>query len=354
MSIDALMTPEDEPSGGKHARRRRGRGFKVVAGLAVTVLLLTGAAVGLVFERQSHFDGNIERIPDVFPTQMQRAAPTEGENWLMLGSDRRSAEGTTGLGADADTWEYGAQRTDSILLLHIPKDRKNLYVVSFPRDSYVAVPDYGKTKINAAFSYGGPPLLIETIENLTKVRIDHFSILDFEGFKGMTDALGGVDVNIAQTVTDTHRNVTWKAGRNHLNGEQALLFVRQRYNLPNGDFDRIKRQQAFLKAIMTKAANSGTLTNPFKLNKFLESATKAVTVDQSVSASSLRSLALSMRGIRPANVRFLTVPVKGTGMVKGQSMVFLDPARATPLYDALRTDTMSAYQGTPNKVDQVR
>ncbi|MEO5873967.1 MAG: LCP family protein, partial [Streptosporangiaceae bacterium] len=201
----------------------------------------------------------------------------------------------------------------------------------------------------------------KTLEKLTKVRIDHFSILDFAGFATMTDALGGVDVQIGKTVTGTEagtdQDITWKAGRNHLDGGTALAFVRQRHGLPDGDLDRIKRQQAFLKALMSKAIQGGTLRNPLKLNAFLDAVTRSVSVDSSISGSKLRSLAFGLRGLGPSDVTFMTVPVAGTATVKGQSIVRLRTAEAQELYGALREDQVDDFltkPGRANSVDRVR
>jgi LCP family protein required for cell wall assembly len=222
----------------------------------------------------------------------------------------------------------------------------------------VPIQGHGNAKLNAAFSFGGPPLLIATIERLTGVRVDHFAILDFEGFQSMTDALGGVDVRVARTVRDPARQVVWPAGTHHLDGARALDFVRQRHNLPGGDLGRIKRQQAFLKALAGQAVDRGTLANPLKLNAFLEAATKAVSVDESLTISRLRSLAVQFRSVRASDIVFVTAPVAGTGTEGRQSVVYLDRAKGQPLYRALRTDAVEGYLagagGTLNKVDEVR
>ncbi|MES9538710.1 MULTISPECIES: LCP family protein [unclassified Actinomadura] len=329
--------------GGGETRRKR-RWPRVLIAVGVFLALVVAGIGGLVWQRQSSYNGNIDRIKGVMPDDGARrpGKNVEGtENWLLVGSDSRADSATTGEGNQV--WKPGQQRTDTIMLLHLPADRKKAYIVSFPRDSWVEIPGYGAQKINAAFSFGGPKLLIETMENLTGVRIDHFGAIDFEGFKSMTDALGGVTVNIKQSVYDPARKKRWEAGRQKLNGDDALLFVRQRYNLPNGDFDRIKRQQAFLGALAKQAADRGTLSNPLKLDRFLSALTKSISVDEGVSAGDLRSLALSMRGIRPSDVMFMTLPHKGTGMRKKQSVVFLDGPKAKTLFEAVKTAKMQEY-----------
>ncbi|TYK51173.1 LCP family protein [Actinomadura decatromicini] len=325
-------------------RRRKRRWPRVLIAVGVFVALVVAGLGGLVWQRQSSYNGNIDRIKGVMPDDdARRPGPNvEGtENWLLVGSDSRADEQTTGEGNQV--WKPGQQRTDTIMLLHLPADRKKAYVISFPRDSWVEIPGYGNQKINAAFSFGGPKLLIETMENLTGIRVDHYGAIDFEGFKSMTDALGGVTVNVKQSVYDPARKKQWTAGKQKLNGEDALLFVRQRYNLPNGDFDRIKRQQAFLGALAKQAADRGTLTNPLKLDRFLSALTKSISVDDGVSGGNLRSLALSMRGVRPSDVMFMTAPHKGTGMRGKQSVVFLDGTKAKGLFEAVKTARMAEW-----------
>ncbi|MFD0903969.1 LCP family protein [Actinomadura sediminis] len=329
-------------SGDNDGTPRKRRWPRVLIAIGVFVALIVAGLGGLVWQRQSSYNGNIDRIQGVMPEANRPGPNVAGtENWLLVGSDRRSDEQTTGEGNEA--WKPGQQRTDTIMLMHLPADRKKAYLISFPRDSWVDVPGYGKQKINAAFSFGGPKLLIQTIEGLTGVRIDHYGAIDFAGFESMVDALGGVTVNIKKSVYDPARKVNWEAGPQELNGEEALLFVRQRYNLPNGDFDRMKRQQALLRALAKKSADSGTLTNPLKLDRFLSALTKSISVDEGVSGGDLRSLALSLRNVRVSDVTFLTTPYKGTGMVQKQSVVFLDPPKARVLFESVKSADMAQY-----------
>jgi LCP family protein required for cell wall assembly len=325
-------------------RQRKRRWPRVLIAVGVFVALLAAGIGGLAWQRQSSYLGNIDREKNVMPGEGPNRPErnVEGtENWLLVGSDSRAEGATTGEGNDV--WKPGQQRTDTIMLLHLPADRKKAYIISFPRDSWVEIPGYGKQKINAAFSFGGPKLLIETLEGLTGIRIDHYGAIDFEGFKTMTDALGGVTVNIKQSVYDPARKKQWTAGRQKLDGEEALLFVRQRYNLPNGDFDRIKRQQAFLGALAKQAADRGTLTNPLKLDRFLSALTKSISVDDGVSGGHLRSLVLSMRSVRASDVVFMTLPFKGTGTRAKQSVVLLDPAKSKQLFEAVKSARMAEY-----------
>jgi LCP family protein required for cell wall assembly len=358
MSVSAhggSLKPEDPP----RAPRRRLL-IRVLLAAAAAAVLLVGGMTGLFLERQRAYDRNIQRVPGAFPAEADRPphAPGRAQNWLLVGSDRRAAQGSTGGDAGEPLWRYGAQRADTIILVHLPADRGRVYLVSFPRDAWVPIQGHGNAKLNAAFSFGGPPLLIATIERLTGVRVDHFAILDFEGFRSMTDALGGVTVRVTRTVWAPAQKVVWPAGTHHLDGARALDFVRQRRNLPGGDLGRIKRQQAFLKALAGQVVDKGTLVNPLKLNAFLEASTRAVSVDESLTISRLRSLALQFRSVRAGDLVFVTAPVAGAGTEGRQSVVYLDRARGRPLYQALREDTVDGYlagTGDPvNQVDEVR
>lgn len=347
--------------------RRRGRIVRALVGLGAIALILVAAVAGVGYGLARHYDANIERVPNVFspvpggsprPTEPPTASGQSGTNWLLVGTDARTGVPTTGEAAGTSLWEPGRQRADTIMLVHIGPDADKIQLISFPRDSWVDVPGHGKAKINAAFSYGGPALLIATVEQLTGVRIDHFAAVDFRGFTAMVDALGGVDVTIAETVYDPANDKLWRAGTHHLDGEEALLFVRQRYGLPDGDFDRIERQQALLESIMEKVTSTSTLANPLELHRFLEALTNSVSVDTGVDAGMLRSLALRLRDLSAGDVTFMTVPVAGTGNEGGQSVVYLDEARARRLYEAVRENRVPAYLdnngGQANEVEVVR
>jgi LCP family protein required for cell wall assembly len=358
-----MRVPDHDQSPGPDTRSRGPRGrllIRVLVAVAAAAMLLVVGTAGLFLERQRAYDRNIRRIPGAFPAESARPAraPGRAQNWLLVGSDRRADRATTGRDATQPLWRYGAQRADTIMLVHLPANRDRAYLVSFPRDAWVPVQGHGNAKVNAAFSFGGPPLLIATIERLTGVRVDHFAILDFEGFRSMTDALGGVDMQVTRTVWAPAQKVLWPAGTHHLDGARALDFVRQRHNLPGGDLGRIKRQQAFLKALARQVVDGGTLTNPLKLNAFLEAATKSVSADESLTTSTLRSLALQFRSVRPGDLVFLTAPVAGMGSEGRQSVVYLDRAKGQPLYRALREDTVEGYLAevgdAVNQVDQVR
>ncbi|WP_143591470.1 LCP family protein [Thermoactinospora rubra] len=314
------------------SERPRTRRRKLLIVTALVLLVPLAALTILAFERQYTYNSNIKRIGQVFPDEPERPARVAGsaQNWLFVGSDRRPEE-------------LGHQRADTIMIVHLPPDRRRVYLISIPRDAYVPIPGHGKDKINAAYAFGGPKLLIKTVEQLTKVRIDHFAALDFRGFVDITKAIGGVELHLMQTVHDPISKITWKQGKVVLEGESALNFVRQRYNLAGGDFDRIKRQQAFLRALGEKVVSKGTLTDPLALNELLEAVTKSISVDSGVTLGTLRDLALELRHVRAKDLISTVVPMKGVGTVKGASVVKLDAAESAKLYEALRTNKIGEY-----------
>ncbi len=327
-AIDASGDPSAPP------RRRRSRARRVLLGALVLFavgLLMVG---GVVWWAVEHYTGNVDRISGVFPTQVPAAAqpaPSEGgQTFLLVGVDSRSELPTTGRDAKAPEWKYGAQRSDTMMLVHLPADHSGAYVVSLPRDAWVDIPGHGKAKLNAAFSWGGPPLLIDTVQRLTKVRVDHLAVIDWDGFKNLTDSLGGVDL-----VVD--------GASRHMNGTQALTYVRERHHLARGDFDRTHRQQYFLRTVLAKVMRPSTFTNPVKAGKVLDDLTAAVSVDDRLGDGDLRDLLWDNRNVRPGNMVFMNAPAKGTDMISGQSVVLLDAGAGADLWRSMRKDTVDTY-----------
>jgi LCP family protein required for cell wall assembly len=231
-------------------------------------------------------------------------------------------------------------RSDVIILMHITGDRQKVYLVHFPRDMYVDVPGRGKDKINAAYAYGGPQLLVRTLRSLVDVPIDHVAIVGFEGFKAMTDAVGGVDVYAEEASTSLG---TVHIGMNHLDGEAALGFVQERYELSRGDISRGRRQQAFLKALILKVLSRQTLTNPVRFAQLVDAATRNVTVDNAFSVADIYSQALAMRNLRSEDIVFITAPISGLGTSpQGASIDIVDDVKMAELSAALRSDDMGS------------
>jgi len=259
---DDLFSSAD---GDDHAPTRRPR--RVFRGFIITVLTLSllvavGVAAYIAFLNNkvndnltfkplmTEADGTITGESGALEPVPQERSSLAGEalNYLVIGSDSRDLEAERG-------------RSDVIVLVHISDDRESVHLVHFPRDYFVDIPGSSQpNKINAAYSIGGAPLTVETIQPLVGVPIDSVAIVDFESFKALTDAVGGVDVNVAEA------SPGFSEGVMTMDGETGLDFVRERYALSQGDISRGQRQQAFIKAVMLKTLSSGTVTNPARLS----------------------------------------------------------------------------------------
>jgi LCP family protein required for cell wall assembly len=339
--------PPDEPQTGpavppqREARRRSALRHALV-GTGALALVLAALLAGGFFLLENRYGGNIDRVSNVFAGLDNRPAPATAVQsaaekpvtFLLMGSDTR-AHPTSGTIPDG--------RSDVIMLVRFAGDRTHAQVVSIPRDSWVDIPGHGVNKINASYAFGGPSLLIETVEQLTGVRVDHFVTIDFDGISKVTDALGGVDVTVAQTTTNPP--YTFQAGVNHLDGAEALMYLRQRYGLPGGDFDRERRHQEYLRSMFHKLFSAQTFSDPSKLDAALRAVTGSVTVDDTLSNSALLSLGLSMRNVTPENVQYLTAPVLGTGREGKASVVYLDMTKGARLWGYLKTDSLGENIG---------
>lgn len=321
----------------RHGRRRTTSGpRRVLAVIGVLALVLVGGVAGAAW----WLKGSIGSVGDPFAqidesTRPQVAAGDEAVNFLVLGSDSRISAG------DPSQWEAGAQRTDAIMLVHLAGDGRSAQVVSIPRDSWVPIPGHGEAKINAAFSYGGPALMIETVEQLTGVRIHHFAVTDFDSFVRMTDALGGVEITVPEDVSDGGE-VSFTAGTHLMDGQEALAYARQRHGLAGGDFDRVQRQQNWMRAIMAKVNDNRSDVG--MMTGFLRTVSQSVATDDGLNLSTMTDLFMGARGLGADDVTFLTAPYSGTGRSDdGQSIVVLDRARFDPLMAAIAEDRSAQY-----------
>ena len=292
------------------------------------------------------FDIPEELRPQIEPEPGTDEVAQTGMTFLLAGTDRNAAELTTGEEAEAPTWLPGAQRSDAIMVAHLTEDGENAYVVSIPRDSWVDIPGYGLNKVNAAFSFGGPSLYVQTIEQLTDTRIDHLAVIDWNGLIGLVDVLGGVTLTFSEETVARSR--TWPAGTHTLNGEEVRDYVGERYRLPRGDFDRVERQQNVMRALAVQLISSGTLRDPGQALSVAQESRRLVTVDDSLTIPRMVDVALSARDLQPDNVTYLTVPTTGTGFEGDQSVVYLDQAAQDSFWEAFRTDSLDEWLETNN------
>ncbi|MGY0886572.1 LCP family protein [Corynebacterium sp. HMSC05D03] len=257
--------------------------------------------------------------------------------------------------------DEGEENTDTIMVIRIPNDGSRATAVSIPRDTYVHDEDFGNTKINAVFAQhkvakmeelqqdnaeaeaagkkaphtdkeiekesteAGRSGLISMVHQLTDVSVDHYAEVGLLGFVLLTDAVGGVDVCLNDAVDDPMSGAKFPAGRQTLQGSEGLSFVRQRYDLPRGDLDRIVRQQAYMASLTSKVLDSGTLTSPGKLNKIADAVERSVVIDD---GWDIMGFVTQLAGLAGGNVTFTTIPVTSiTGVGDyGESVVTIDTA----------------------------
>jgi LCP family protein required for cell wall assembly len=338
--LDAAVADGADP-----APRVRRRTRRILIGLVLVMLALVGVVAATIYAITEQIGDHVSRLPGVFVPLDAAARPAAGPalTFLVVGTDTRSTDPTTGTGAPAGV-DPGSQRSDVVMLLQLNPERTGASVISIPRDSWVDIPGHGKNKINAAYAYGGAPLLIQSVEKLTGVHVDHFGVIDFAGFQGVVDAVGGIDVKVREATQNF--GVSFAKGDNHLDGASALAYVRQRYDLPGGDIDRGKRQQNAMRALLAKAVSGGILADPVQLYRFLDTVSRTVSIDDTMTNGDFRALALESRGLRPSGVTFLTAPVAGLGHEGAASVVYLDDVRAADLWSALRGGDIARYAAT--------
>ncbi len=335
---------QDRPAGAR-------RVVRVLSWLAVATsfaIVATGAGGYLLLQR---YDGNINRLPGLALGGNRPAdLPRDAQNILIVGSDSRgdlaAGQGTQGKG---DSFVAG-QRSDTVILAHLYGDTDKAQLISFPRDAWVTIPAHTdaktgepvkarESKLNSAFFEGGPALLIDTIEGITGLFVDHYVQVDFDGFQTIVERLDGVEVCLSAPAKEKDSGIDLQAGRQTIKGDQALAFVRQRKGLPNGDIDRIARQQQFIGGIVRKVLSPGTLANPRRLDGVISAATGALKVDEGLSSTALSQLALRLKGFDSGGVIFTTVPIADQNARRQrQAVVLLDQAKGAELYAGIRRD----------------
>jgi len=310
------------------ARRWTRRIFGILA--LLIVLLLVGSVATYFYLNSKLTRSNI--LVD-YPG---RPAPGVGTNWLIAGSDSRQGltrqqelQYSTG---NLDTTGFG--RSDTIMILHIPAGGGQPVLVSIPRDSYVNVPGHGMTKINAAFAYGGPALLAETVQSATGLRINHFMDIGFGGFVNVVDAVGGVRMCLPAPIHDQASGLNLAAGCQVLSGGQALSWVRDRHSFATSDLQREQDQRIFLAALLKKMTSTGVILNPFSSLPAASGVASNLTVDQGAQLYQLWSVAQALR-----NPLTTTVPNSSGGYITDVGDVLVwNHSQASQLFTALQDD----------------
>ncbi|WAX79687.1 LCP family protein [Streptomyces sp. KMM 9044] len=313
---------------------------------------LTVAVVLVVTTVGTYFwaDSKLNREVDL-SIVLDRPEAGEGTNYLIVGSDSRAGL-TDEQRKNLRTGSAEGKRTDSMMILHTGSNGPTL--VSLPRDSNVEIPTFkgsesGKTyqgtgrqvKLNAAYAEDGPELLVRTVEFNTGLRIDHYVEIGFAGFANIVDAVGGVEMDIPQDIKDTKSGADLKKGRQTLNGEEALAFVRTRYALPGSDLDRTKNQQKFLSALANQVATPGTVLNPFKLYPTMGAGLDSLIVDEDMGLFGLADMFWSMKGVSGGDGTSLNMPLAGSS---GGNLLW-DEAKVKQLVDELKNDEKVTVKG---------
>ncbi|MGV9348385.1 LCP family protein [Streptomyces spiralis] len=320
-----------------------GRRIKWTAITLVTALVVTSVATYFWADSKLHRDVDLSKVID-------RPEAGKGTNYLIVGSDSRagmSAEDKKKL----HTGSAEGKRTDSMMILHVGDNGDTL--ISLPRDSNVTIPQFrgsesgkirpamGANKLNAAYAFDGPTLLVRTIEYNTGLHIDHYVEIGFAGFANIVDAVGGVEMTIDQPFKDKWSGADFKAGKQKLNGEQALAFVRTRHAFAASDLQRTKNQQKFLSALAHQVATPSTVLNPFKFYPTMGAGLDSLVVDKDMSLWDLASMFWAMKGVSGGDGKSMNMPISGS---TGGNLVW-DKAKVKTLVDELKNDETVTVSG---------
>jgi LCP family protein required for cell wall assembly len=333
---------------------------RVVAGL-LSLVLLGSSGWGWYLGRVA--EATVNRT-DAIPTSGNEDVGNVGNamNLLLVGNDSRAALTDAQL-AELNAGTDSGTNTDTMILVHVPADGTKASFVSFPRDSYVQIPDHGWDKLNAAYAYGsqdapkgasdtekrasGAQLLVRTISQLTGLQIDHYAEVDLLGFFKLSSVVGGVQVNLCNAVDDSYYSgAVFPAGPQTISGADALKFVRQRHGLPRSDFDRIIRQQVFIAGVLRNMLSDNVLLDLGKQRQLVQAAAEALTVDQTLN---MMQLAQQMQSVTAGSIDFQTIPYVGDDKDdQGHYILRLKDADTLHAFFAqLSSDPQAALATTP-------
>jgi LCP family protein required for cell wall assembly len=298
---------------GRHGRR-------IVLVIVVVLVLILALLGGSYFWLSGKLNKTV-----ALPASSNTSA---GTNWLIAGSDARTGI-TRAERAQLHLGSDGADASDSLMLLHMGTSGKPT-LISIPRDSYVPIPGHGSNKINAALAIGGPTLLVQTVESVTGLKIDHYMSIGFGGLANVVNSVGSVRICVKTAIpADPTGDSGFKgiaAGCHNLNGTQAIAFVRDRHSFANSDLTRIQDQRIFLSALLSKATSPGVFLNPFTALPFGSAAASSIAVDKNTSLYDLIQAGLALRGPQTG-----TVPIANANL-------------STPAGDAVEWDRTKALQ----------
>ena len=308
----------------------------IVLGVLVAVTFAGLALFGTTWLEARRVSRAIERIPTAMPHSdavppAKPVAPARGENVLVAGldGDRKVADALGG-------------RSDAIMVFHLDADRAHAWVVSVPRDAWVSIPGRGENKLNTAFSLGGAPLFVRTLETLTGLPMDHLVVIDWTGFRRLTDALGGVPLSLVSTGSGMPAAAAPGVAL-EMSGGMALEYLSERRAFPAGDVDRVRRQQLVLRALFGQALERRTLSDVYAMRDIAAAVGDGVRVDATMTTSELLALMDAVRRLRLDDVTFLVAPVAHGGNRDDAGTVTVEEALGHGLWSAMASDSMSAF-----------
>jgi len=294
------------PRGPRGPRWRRWlRPKRVASVIAVVIALLLVASVGTYF----YLNSKLHRS-NILVNYAGRPSPGSGTNWLIAGSDSRQGLTRAQERKYSTGFDVSGGRSDTIMILHMPAGGGQPLLISIPRDSYVDIPGYGFNKINAAFDFGGPKLLAETIQDTTGLYINHFMDIGFGGFVQVVNDVGGVRMCFKRALNDRASGVHLQKGCQVLNGGEALAYVRDRHSFATQDLQREQDQRVFLSALLKKMTSAGVVLNPFKALPAASGVVGTLTVDEGTSLYDLYGVARAMR-----DAETTTVPIANSNYI---------------------------------------
>lgn len=308
-------------------RRRRRKRAAIITGVAFATLLV----LGVIWFWWTL--GGLQRMPNAVG---QAGAEAPGTTILLVGSDPREDSATR---STEEGWRAGLEASDLVMLLHLTRDHRALYVISIPRDGIVEIPGIGPGKLTEAAAAGGSTLVARTVEELTGVRLDRLAVMDLNAFREVIDVLDGVVVEVPRAVCDL------PPGPRRFDGQAALDYIALQPCMARKDLDRVERQQSLVKALMRGTVDGGTLANPFAVNRMLRASARHLALEKGFSYPSMLGTLWSMRHLRTTNTTFLTVPVAPSPLATqdGVDYVVLDEGRGDELWAALREDRLEEY-----------
>jgi LCP family protein required for cell wall assembly len=367
---EAEQEPEAPESTGPQRAGIRIAARSLLALVSAGVLALT--AVGWIVVNRLSEVSSAKVLADV---PHGTSADDGAMDVLLVGSDSRTdAQGKPlpdSVLKQLRTEAIGGLNTDSLVVIRIPDNTAPPTAVSIPRDTYTEVPGGRPEKINAVYGLtkgatarelrasgvpeqevehasrlAGQRALVQTVQQLTGVRIDHYAELNLLGFFELTEAVGGVDVCLRRATSDKDSGADFTAGRHTISGGDALAFVRQRQGLPRGDLDRIVRQQVFMAGLANKVLSTGTLTDPAMINDLVGATQRAVVLDEDWDPL---GFVQQMQQLAAGRVTFVTLPVTNNGARddRGQYIVTIDPPAAQNFFSKLTVPPAPAPQPSP-------